>query len=380
MLFYFLPVLFCYGVILSGKTDRKKLLYMLLTYLCFFLCFGYMCGSDWRIYEEMYESINFDSLFYNYFSEPGYYIYMLIFKCMHIDFWWFFIITKMICFFIIMHVILEYSEGSRFVALMYFVPWYGFYLFIDNPMRNLIAISIVLLGLRYLIDRSFIKYLGCILFAAMFHFSAFIFVPMYFILNRQIKNWVYIVAFIAFNLFFSSRELLVSLIGHFSDIPYVNQKIEGYLLGDSEYGQGRVLSLGMIFHFLFFVLLLYKRNFIVNRKNGLIIFNSAVIYLLFYRLAITIEIFTRFQLYFSVFFCIGISFLIYAFTIRTRPVFITYLLIIAFIGGAGKIFSDYRYLPYTNYLVYFFLGEHPSYEYRSAYNIRNSPYTPDEMR
>ena len=51
-----------------------------------FLCFGYMTGSDWRSYEPIYNEIDFNNLFYNYFFEPGYYIYMLIFKFLKIGF------------------------------------------------------------------------------------------------------------------------------------------------------------------------------------------------------------------------------------------------------------------------------------------------------
>lgn len=37
-----------------------------------------------------------------------------------------------------------------------------------------------------------------------------------------------------------------------------------------------------------------------------------------------------------------------------------------------NVTHDYRYIPYTNYFEY--IGGHPSYSYRSSYNIQNSPY------
>lgn len=373
VLLYFFPIFYCYLVTITHKGYRNRLLYLLVIYLALFLCCGYMSGSDWRTYEPMYENIDFNRLFYYYFSEPGYYLYMLPFRFLEIDFWWFFITTKLLCFFIITRTILHYSQESRFTVFMYFIPWYAFYLFIDNPMRNLIAISIVLLSVRYLIERCFWKYLVLILLAMSFHISAILFFPMYFILSRKIPNAVYIAVFLLFNFLFSSREILISLISRFSGVSYIGQKIQDYLIGDSEYAQGRVLSLGMILHLVFFILLLYKKEYIVNRKNGLFIFNAAVVYLLFYRLAVTIEIFTRFQLYFAVFFCIAISWLVYAFTLRSRPVFVTYLLAVALIGTI-KLFADYRYIPYTNYLVYSLKGEYPSYDNRSMYNFQHSPY------
>ena len=50
-----------------------------------------------------------------------------------------------------------------------------------------------------------------------------------------------------------------------------------------------------------------------------------------------------------------------------------FLLVLAIIGYS-RIFSTYRYIPYTNYLTYALKGEFPSYSYRSAYNHNNSPY------
>ena len=115
-------------------------------------------GSDWRQYEPMYNEIDFHNLFYNYFAEPGYYIYMLIFKFMHFSFWNFFILTKVIIFFLCARIINEYVPEFRFLVWMFFLPWFGFYLFIDNPMRNLIAVAIFLYASRYIINRSFLKY------------------------------------------------------------------------------------------------------------------------------------------------------------------------------------------------------------------------------
>ena len=43
---------------------------------------------------EESKQINFNNLFYNYFQEPGYYIYMLPFRFFNVDFFVFFIFTK----------------------------------------------------------------------------------------------------------------------------------------------------------------------------------------------------------------------------------------------------------------------------------------------
>lgn len=108
-------------------------------------------------------------------------------------------------------------------------------------------------------------------------------------------------------------------------------------------------------------------------KNGIFIWNGAITFLLLYRLATTIEVFMRFQIYYVLFFVAGISILTSFFTERSKKIYITYLLGLAIIGSS-QIFATWRYLPYTNYLTYALKGEFPSYSFRSAYNPNNSPY------
>lgn len=342
-------------------------------FLCLFLCFGYMCGSDWRGYEIMYNRIDLDNLFSDYYAEPGYYIYMLGFKYLKIDFWIFFIFTKVVVFFIIVKALIKYSDKEKYIAFMYFIPWYGFYLFIDNPMRNLIAISIFIFAVKYIVHQKLFIYCGLICLASLFHTSAIIFLPFYFIANKKIKNFWFVLLFVLFNVFFASKDFLVDFIDYIAGgIPYVSAKLNSYIVNESIYAEGRLLSFGMIFHILFFVVLLLKRRNIESYENGIIIFNSAIIYLLFYRLATTIEIFARFQLYLCVFFCAAIALLSSMFNLRSKIIYTLYLLLLAFVGS-NRIYADFRYIPYSNYLEYVIKGYFPSYNERDNYNLKHSP-------
>ena len=375
MILYIASILLCL-VSYSIPQLRKSLLWynLCMCILCVFLCFGYMTGSDWRQYEPMYNEIDFHNLFYNYFAEPGYYIYMLIFKFMHFSFWNFFILTKVIIFFLCARIINEYVPEFRFLVWMFFLPWFGFYLFIDNPMRNLIAVAIFLYASRYIINRSFLKYCICICMAVSFHFSATIFFPLYSLFTKRISTLSFIVFFVIFIGISINRDLFSSIIEHvFGSIPYIQKKIEFYIMGDNPDGEGKGISLGMFIHLFFFILLLLYRNRIEQTKSGTFILNASLFYLLIYRLGSTIDIFSRFQLYLSVFYSIGIVLLINIFTRSSRYIYIISLLCLSFIASS-KIFS-YKYIPYTNYLYYILIDEYPSFEYRSDYNYRNTPYS-----
>lgn len=377
---YFLSIFICFfSGICKQLKDNKIWFLIVIAFLCIFLCFGYMCGSDWRNYEEMYENIDIYSLFSTCSVEPGYYVYMLPFKLLNISFWNFFIFTKIIVFYIIFSSIIKFTEEYIYLVFMFFVTWYGFYLFIDNPMRNLIAIAICMLAIKPLIERKCWKYFLIILIAISFHISAIIMIPVYFYFTKKISSKVYIIVFILVYILFASSDLFWGLISKlFGWIPYIHLKIESYTLGEHfQYAQGRFFSLGTIVHVLFFILIMYYRKKIEILKNGVLMFNAAILYLLFYRVAVTVEIFGRILFYFCIFYTIIITYLITIFEFKSRTIYIFYLLFLSIISTT-KIFADFRYIPYTNYITYFIKGEYPSYEERSEYNYINSPYAEKE--
>ena len=167
MLLYYIPILLCFLSAISRElSDNDRWYWFMGIILCVFYCFGYMTGTDWRVYEDLYNTLDFNHLFYEYKSEPGYYLYMLPFRFLGIGFWPFFIFTKSMLFVLIYRTMFEYCRDSKYLSLMYFFPWFGMYLFIDNPMRNLIAIGIFIVSFRYVIEKNFWKFfffnvIGC---------------------------------------------------------------------------------------------------------------------------------------------------------------------------------------------------------------------------
>lgn len=108
---------------------------------------------------------------------------------------------------------------------MYFIPCYGFYLFIDNPMRNLIAVSIALYAFRFLVERKPIHYFIIVIIAMTFHTSACIMIPAYFYMNKDLSTKKIIFLYIAINVLFANRTLLALIISNvFGSIPYVAGK------------------------------------------------------------------------------------------------------------------------------------------------------------
>lgn len=69
-----------------------------------------------------------------------------------------------------------------------------------NIMRQAMAMAILFYAVKYIVERSFNKYLICVLVACCFHISAIIALPIYFLnrftFNQWILTFVYIIVFI----------------------------------------------------------------------------------------------------------------------------------------------------------------------------------------
>lgn len=382
MIVYFIPIVLCFATAFFKELPDNRRWYIVMgIYLCVFLCFGYMTGTDWKQYEFMYDNLDFNKFFYGYSAEPGYYLYMMLFKKCGVSFWAFFIFTKIIIFIIIYKALFDCCKESFWLALVYFIPWFGFYMFIDNPMRNCIAVAVFTLSVRYIIDRNFWKFFFLILIAGSFHVTALFMIPFYFVLTKNPNKYVWAVIFVVVNLFFAKRELLVDIITKVCVlIPYFRNKLITYFVLDSVFVEGKLFSFGLLWQTGLFVLMLcYKERIIdvIGDKMGLFAFNCAMVFMLFVRLGTTIPMFGRIQLYFSVYLVICIGLVVLSFDYHSRWLFACLLLAVSFYTCYDRMTSSDRYVPYTNHITYAVKGERPSYSIRYFYNYRHSPYKTD---
>src|SRR5699024_5819934 len=57
-----------------------------------------------------------------------------------------------------------------------------------NIVRQILAVSIIMLSIKPMLDKKIWKYLLTILFASCFHFTSLVFLPSYWIVNSKTKN------------------------------------------------------------------------------------------------------------------------------------------------------------------------------------------------
>lgn len=373
---YYLSFIFI-AFLLSLSKYNRTIEAIFLTILGFFVCSGYTTGSDWRVYEPMYNQIatgNNSLLVFMMNTEPGYVVYNYIFGSLGIDFWHFFILTKVILYAIVVRSVYKFCPRDyRYIALMFFIAWYMYFLFIDNPMRNLIAVCVFLLSLKSLINRNFWVFMGYTIIAVSFHTTALIMPILYWISSKRISTSNIVILYIILNIVLISDDLIYGILDRlFHWIPIVGNKIDVYSSGDIADGRGKIFSLGMIIHNIFFVMIILSRKYIENIKYGDIIFIFSILFLIFYRMGLTITVLGRLQFYLAIFYCTAIAVVINKFNHRSKFIYICYVLLVSTIPCVSYLTKTNKYIPYTNY--FYMQHENMTFEERSMYNKIHSKY------
>lgn len=116
-----------------------------------------------------------------------------------------------------------------FLSALCFIGFPMFFLESLNIVRQFVAISIVFYSITYIHDKKFLKFLGCVFLACLFHVTAFVAVIMYAVnlpfFGRKFNVFLFLLSIPAGKLFFAA---LSSLSGFSKVAYYLNLNSEGY--------------------------------------------------------------------------------------------------------------------------------------------------------
>ena len=373
MLIY-IGLIFCGFLLCLLKSNNKYIFYRLfIISLTFILCFGYTTGSDWRNYEMVYSKLDVTDIWSNVVFEPGYMLYMSLFKILNVDFWIFWCLTKCTLFGSLIYILHKSDFNHKLFVLTFWLGLFGYYLFIDNPMRILIAMTLFLFAVTKFLDGKKKCSIVLIIIAVSFHITAII-LPLYIkFLTRKIPKAKWICLFIAFNFLLASRDLLYSCAEFvFGNIPYLQAKIYTYFIDgeiDSEF-----LSFGFIVNTIFFILMIYKYDYALESRFKLFSYNAAILFTCIYRLTLCLDIMARFQYYLYIFYVIGLLILYDNVKKDSKVILGTIYCLMTIYFTYTKITKDSRYIPYTNYIVFSLSENNLTYDERLIYNEIHSPY------
>ena len=156
---------------------------------------------------------------------------------------------------------------------------------------------------------------------------------------------------------------------------YLGERVRTYFIQDEVWNSS--VNLGTIYRIICFIIVLYNRKQIESSSvYGRYIFNLAILFFMIYPFGMSMKMIQRFLFYTMPFFIVSIEIIFHDIKLLSMSLHKRLLFMIFFFWGMLVVYKnvthDYRYIPYTNYFEY--IGGHPSYSYRSSYNIQNSPY------
>lgn len=226
-------------------------------------------------------------------------------------------------------------------------------------IRQATAVSLCFFALQYMDSKRLVPYMLLVALASLFHVSAIVMVPLYWILPRRIPTWAYVVSI--------GIGAVVMLIGY----PWITKvflSVSSWL-GDAYYQRAliytsssrfaveRVLSVGFVLNLLLMMVFLTVKQHVDAKRYGTIHLNmfamSLVLYYYCYEL---VEVSNRFRL----FFLIGLIVLLpiyleYFEQELTRYVALIPIALYLFLFSSAIFLEKpgaIAYNPYQNYLEY----------------------------
>jgi len=329
-----------------------------------------MTGSDWRSYELFYYEVDFGK--YSYYSvEPLFYLLISVINKLITDYFVFVIIAKLIIFFLIYKFFKKFSPNI-FISYFFYIPWFGLYLFIDNPLRFMMALGFVTISYKYILESKFWVFFLLVVIGALFHYTVLFFIPFYFIRKMKIRvpRIILIIIFTIWTFSFSAQDLFSLLGSQKNYIQFVFDEYGGYINMLKGF-EGGTFSIGLILNLFLFIIVVWNKEKIEKKiKNGQIFYTFTIIYFFLSKFALILTAGVRLSHVFAPFFIVVLTFIILEYKKGIKKFIPFILMLFILLYTYKKIDNHYVYIPYTNYIIYSMTGNHPSYSYRSQYNLK----------
>lgn len=370
MIYFFIFIIL---FILSIKNENKKedkVSNLIIGFITFILAFNYKMGTDWLSYQKYYDleiiKYSFKNIIFNnpFREEKGYILLNFLGKKLGLNYEFFMAILISFCVINILKIGSKKSKNYYLFILIVFVQYISI-ASLEPTIRQFIAVTITVIGYRYIEKKELLKYFLIILVAVQFHTSAIIGLIIYFLdkININKKKLCLLIIFI-----FITIKILPFIFEYISSI-ISNKYLSMYLnyFNSVVYGMSQNRSIkGNIFIFIITLIYLYIVFFAYdnskNKKNY--IKNATLIYIVCNYFQNMLPILYRVQEYFVIPFAIALSFgsqitffnkkiIFYKNNFKYIVIiFINILFIFMFIGKVhNNELAKMRYGNYKNYFI-----------------------------
>ena len=277
LLIFFIPV-FSYLSIDLRRNQHSSFLFLFLLGLSLFVGFSDMFGGyDRYIYGEIFDNIAdvttmrgdySDSLLYNFYnSEVGYTFLNVLISFFTENRYIFILIVTLIIYACLFISLRKYTENYPLAVILFLGLWF---FFTFTYLRQVLGATIVWLGIQYVIERKFLKFLIVFLIGFSMHNSAIIFFPLYFIPIRKYSPRLIVGVMLAL-LILGITSLPNSLFEVYESSSVVERH--------AEYNASGGLRIPYVLEAFFFLYLILKNYKIIpTDKSRIVMLNMALVF------------------------------------------------------------------------------------------------------
>ena len=214
--------------------NKYFIFWVFIFFLIFFDGLRWEMGVDWINYFKLFN--NADVYDFPGF-EPGYRLYTKIFRSVTSSYSVYLFITTAFIYITIFYTVIKITNFS-FLSLFYLaaiIPWWS------GSIRQMIALSFFTLALKAIFKKKKVKFIVFILTALMFHTSAIVFLPIYWLYGQSLVILLFIFFFLLFLSSYSQN--LIEFLDFITQTYNYNRSYERYLGGNA---QGSNPTLGFL--------------------------------------------------------------------------------------------------------------------------------------
>lgn len=237
-------------------TNRKIWTFILLLPLFLMTAFrSELVGSDTVSYKGLYNIFANQSLTsgYHYSMEIGFRLLVKLLGYLNIGFYGFQVLYSVFIYTTLGIFFNRYSNKIAF-SVFFFVTFRVFF-FGMTAIRQMIAISIILISVKYILKRKFVKYLIFVLLASTFHLTSAVFILLYFMPFKKMDLKALVkTGLISLPVIIGANYILILALSIFPKYSSYLTRVESY--------DGIFVYLQTIFIFVFLIL-----GFVQNKNN-----------------------------------------------------------------------------------------------------------------
>lgn len=338
----------------SALIKNDRILHYINFVVIFLICSTYYNGSDWRGYEPVYNSIESGRSNWNF----SIYLIFSFFQGIGMSFHAMLLTCKLLVAFSVYRFIRKYSPAPQF-AFSVFILLGGYYLFIDNPFRQMLAIPFVLWFFSSLMERNWIQMVLSLIIGTSFHSSVLLLSPLIILRSTMQKNSTAILFLIVIFLIMTITDNWLLYSSQFlAGIPEIGYYARHYMFE----ADSRIISGSSLIYLVIMIIYFAKRGDRYLDKYdffGVLLFATII-------LSIKLPEMLRFSVYLFVPFAISLSHKLYGKKMVKLRGVVVFLCIVL---SANVMLSSYKYFPYTNYVYSYLTNQEKSYSYRYNFHL-----------